>query len=508
MTGSATLHEPPTPADLAWLELSDLGNAMRLEKRAGDRLIWVKDVGWFGWDGKSWRLDDGERLAIRLAHETARGIAEEARYIRELMKEPEHQDKGEEHLEMLEERANKLSGWAVRSGDRNRTAAMLVQAQAYLNVRAEDLDPDPLALNVQNGILRFRRFGPDSWDCVLEPHAPEARMTKIAAVAYDPGAGAPSWQRHMVTCLPDEEVRTYFQSVIGYSMTGVTREQIFVALQGLGGDGKSTSVNIVRRVAGDYAMTTDVKTWLEGGMRSGADASPDLARLAGDVRLVSTSEPPRGSVLNDGLIKSVTGGSPITARHLGKGLIEYTPRFKLILEMNKRVRIGGDDDGIWRRVKIILWKHQFKGSEIIRTFENDVVRDEGPGVLNWIVEGIKGWLNEGLVEPQQTRDALDDYRRSSNPFGEWWMDRVDAAPEHRELSSILYADYKEWAESNGHEPMKQAAFGRSLADRQVLLAGKNAQGKVTRKGAKLRGGTKPAPGADSGLGEGEWEREP
>lgn len=503
---SDDLNPAPDPADLAWLEMSDLGNAMRLVKRAGDRLMFVKDVGWFGWDGKSWRLDDGERLAIRLAHETARGISEESKYIRELAAEDDQIGKGEEHVEMLLNRADKLAGWAVRSGDRNRTAAMLVQAQAYLNVSPEALDPDPYALNVQNGILRFRRHGPDAWDCELEPHAPEARMTKIAAVAYHKDARAPRWEKHIETCLPDEEVRAYFRAAMGYALTGFAHEQILLVMQGRGGDGKSTSINIIRRAFGDYGVTTDIKTWLEGGNRSGADASPDLARLAGDVRLCSTGEPPRGATLNDGLIKSVTGGSPIMARHLGKGLIEYTPRFKLIMEMNKRVKIGGDDDGIWRRMKMILWKHQFKKAEMIRTFESDVVRDEGEGVLAWVVEGIKAYLNEGMVEPKEMLDAVEDYRRSSNPFGEWWMDRVDAVPEHKELASVLYADYEAWCKDGGHEPMKQAAFGRSLADRQVLFAGKDAKGKVTRKGAKLR--PQPvAPGDDFGRDDG-WERVP
>jgi putative DNA primase/helicase len=479
-----TLRPAASPGELAWLEMGDLGNAMRLEARAAGKLIFVKDVGWFGWDGKSWRSDDGERLAIRLAHETARGIAAESKFVRDLIEE--QRDQGEEHMKMLEERANKLAGWSVRSGDRNRTVAMLVQAQSYLNVKREQLDPDPFALNVQNGILRFTRNGPDGWGCELEPHAPEARMTRIAAAAYDPKATAPKWESHLVRCLPSDGVRQFFQHAAGYTFTGSTREQIIVALQGKGGDGKSTAMNILRRVGGDYGTTSDIKTWLEGSMRGGADASPDLARLGGDVRLCSTGEPPRNAVLNDGLIKSVTGGTPILARHLGLGLFEYRPSFKLWIEMNKRIRIGGDDDGIWRRVKLILWPNQIPKEERVKTFEDDVVEQEASGVLNWIIAGIVGWLNEGLNEPDEMKAAIEDYRRSSNPFGEWWMDRVIADPSHRELSSTLFHDYEAWSKDNGHEPVKQAAFGRALADRQVLFAGKDAKGRVTRKGARLR----------------------
>jgi putative DNA primase/helicase len=479
-----TLRPAASPGELAWLECSDLGNAMRLEARAAGKLIFVPNVGWFGWDGKSWRLDDGERLAIRLAHDTARGIFEESKFIRGLMEE--QKGEGEEHVKMLDTRAKALWAWAIKSGNRSQTASMLVQAQAYLNVRLDQLDPDPLALNVQNGILRFTRHGPDGWGCELEPHAPEARMTRIATAIYDPKAAAPKWESHLVRCLPSEGVRQFFQSAMGYTFTGSTREQVILAVQGKGGDGKSTAINILRRIGGDYGTTSDIKTWLEGSMRGGADASPDLARLGGDVRLCSTGEPPRNAVLNDGLIKSVTGGTPILARHLSQGLFEYRPSFKLWIEMNKRIRIGGDDDGIWRRVKLILWPNQIPKEERVKTFEDDVVEQEASGVLNWIIAGIVGWLNEGLNEPDEMKAAIEDYRRSSNPFGEWWMDRVIPDPGHRERASVLFHDYEEWSKANGHEPIKQAAFGRALADRQVLFAGKDAGGKVTRKGAKLR----------------------
>jgi len=508
------LAPAPDPADLAWLEMSDLGNAMRLVKRAGDRLMYVKDIGWFGWDGRSWRLDDGERLAVRLAHETARGIAEESKFVRGLMEE--QAGRGEEHVKMLEGRADKLAGWAVRSGDNNRTKAMLVQAQAYLNVALDDLDRDPLAINCANGIVRLRKraaaelegeIAPDdSWVAVLEPHAPEARMTKMTACAWVPGARRANWDKHLETCLPDQGVRFFFKSAVGYTATGSIREQIFVICQGRGGDGKSTSMNAIRRVMGDYATVTDIKTWLEGGQRSGADASPDLARLAGDLRLCSTAEPPKNARLNDAIIKAVTGGTPILARHLSRGLFEYRPAFKLWIEVNKRPSPSGDDDGIWRRLKLILWTHQFPRETRIKSFEEELVEHEAEGILAWIVEGALDWLNAGgLADPPEMEKALDDYRRSSNPFGEWWMDRVTPAPGHRELSSVLYADYKEWAEANGHEPMKQAAFGRALADRQVLLAGKNADGKVTRKGAMLKPAARPAA---SSWGDDGWEAAP
>ncbi|GER00914.1 hypothetical protein JCM17845_15370 [Iodidimonas gelatinilytica] len=277
----------------------------------------------------------------------------------------------------------------------------------------------------------------------------------------------------------------FFQKMIGYAFSGHVSEQCFFMLQGPGQDGKSTTMNIIRRVMGGYAAVADVKTFLDLGQRSGADASPDLARLSGDVRLVSCSEPPRGAKLNEALLKGITGGAPITARHLNRDPFEYSPRFKIVMEVNDRPRVMGGDEGIWRRIVPIPFSRKIPDNEIDRTLEDRLVQTEGPGILNWALEGLAMWMAEGLGRPEAVREAVADYRAASNPFSEWFYDRCERDERAEESAADLYRDYQAWCEAGNYEPISNTAFGRALGDRQVNRR-KGAGGRIFRRGVRLK----------------------
>lgn len=469
------------PEKMAWYELNDLGNADRLIDLAGGKLLWVEDH-WRAYDGRRWSAEDGARLSQQLAHDMARHIPIEAAALDDAA--DAETDPGKKT--MLQERAAALYKHAVQSGNANKTTAALAQAKSKLAATRDDFDGETMALNVANGTLRFFE-GPDGWAVRLDAHDPEDRISRMSEVAWEPGAQCPEFARHMETVLPAPDVRRYFQSCMGYALTGEISEQCIFLLQGKGGDGKSTTMDVLREVLGGYGATAAVESFLHGAARSGAEASPDMARLAGDVRLVCTSEPRIGAMIDEGRVKQITGGQPISARELHGAVFEYRPRFAIVFECNRKPRISGDDDGIWRRIVVIEFPHQFKGAAD-KTVGRRLLA-EAEGVLGWLVQGTLMWLNHGLIPPETVRAAIEDYRRSSNPFGEWFGERVATDdPEARALSADLYADYKQFCEDNAvgdREIMTSTAFGRALGDKQLAKA-KNAQGKVIRKGCRLR----------------------
>jgi len=270
-----------------------------------------------------------------------------------------------------------------------------------------------------------------------------------------------------------------------------------MVLQGKGRDGKSTYVGALREALGDYADVAGVQTFLDAGPRSGADASPDLARLAGDCRMISVAEPPRGAKLNEAMIKSFTGGAPITARRLRQDIFTFSPRPKVIMECNSRPVIRGDDEGIWRRIRLIMWEHQVAKEAADPTLPAKL-RAEYPGILNWIIQGIGDWLSGGLQDPPRVLEAMEDYRKGSSPFGEWFLDCVELVDGVKTPAAYFYTSYKDWCEAQGIErPMSQTAFGNALADRQIIRAGKDASGRVMRMGARIRPRSAALPTLDS-----------
>lgn len=471
----------PDPVAMAWYEMNDYGNALRIRDLAQGRLLWVEDH-WRAYDGRRWAAEDGQLRAQSLAHEMARHIAEEAEALDDALASATGPKR-----DMIEDRQEALYKHAVQSGNANKTAAALQQLKSVLRARRDDFDRDPLALNVANGTLRFaRREG--EWRVELHPHDPADMICHLTGVPWNPKAQAPAWQAHLETVLPRPEVRDFFAACMGYAATGLITEQVILLLQGRGGDGKSTTMDVVRETLGDYAKVAGVESFLAGAVRSGAEASPDMARLAGDCRLACTSEPKIGAKLDEGRIKQITGGQPVTARELHGAPFEYVPRFLLVLECNRKPRISGDDDGIWRRVLVVEFPHQFKGSAVDKGVKDRLLA-EREGVLHWLVDGVLAWLGHGLRPPAAVTEAIEEYRRASNPFGEWFAERVDVSDASaRVLSADLYASYKTFCDDNGvsdREVMTSTAFGRALGDKQ-LRKSKDSAGRVIRTGARLR----------------------
>lgn len=499
----------PDAEVMAWYELNDIGNAKRLRDLAGGHLLWCEDH-WVAYDGTRWADRDGDLAAQRLAQDMARHVADEADAIAARIEAGKDRKGGpltEEQKEGLAAREEALLKHAVLSGNVNKTSGALTQAKSDLAVSREDFDRDLMALNTPQGTLRFVQMAGGEWTVRLDPHDPVDRLSRITGAAWNPKAEASQWLAHIETVLPDADTRRFFQACAGYALTGEIREQCIFLLQGKGGDGKSTTMDVIREVMGGYGVVAGVESFLHGAVRSGADASPDMARLGGDTRLVSTGEPKIGAALDEARIKQVTGGQPITARELHGKPFEYRPRFKVFFECNRKPRISGDDDGIWRRIVVIQFPHQFKG-KADKSISKALLA-EAEGVLRWLVEGTLIWLNEGLNPPAAVQEAIDDYRRASNPFAEWFTERVDTTDAAaRTPAKDLYDSYKAFCEENSVEDrgvMTSTAFGRALGDKQLMKA-KGSDGRVFRRGCRLRGEAdlvSSVSGSGSGSGD-EW----
>lgn len=507
--------EAPDPEELAAFELNDVGNAQRLIRHVGGhidrdgridlthaRLLYLRQRGWIAFDGKRWDLDRGESAARRIAVEVVKDLpAQMAIRFENACSDADKAGKDEPGKKYK----SGLYEWAEGCGNSGKLAGLLKVAEGFLEVDLEAFDADPLALNVQNGTLKFRKVddGAGGWKAEVHfspQHDPADRLTRIAGVKYDPKALAPRFDAFLQECQPLEHMRDCLQRLFGYAATGSQREQVFAVLQGLGRDGKSTLCLITRHVLGTYSIGCSVETFLDTGMKRGADASPDLARLAGDSRFVSLTEPPPNSKLNTGMVKKFTGGGTVEARELRQGIFEFEPKGKIVLECNRRPDINDTDDGIYRRLLFIPFRNQVPLDKIDPDLL-DHLKAEGPGVLNWLVEGVKKWLVGRLTRPEEVRQAVEDYRRGGNPFAQWLADRVEFDPDAVILASDLYTDYKKWMEDNDHEkPWSQKTFGKALGDLQIILAGKDPTGKTRRKGAKLK--DRPLSYVDRGLMEG------
>jgi putative DNA primase/helicase len=254
-------------------------------------------------------------VVVKLAHLTARSIFHEAAHV-----EAEAEQKA-------------IAKWALASQNEGRINAMLSQAKPYLAVGMEELDRDPWLANCQNGTLDLKTGR-------LKDPDPADRITKLVPVSYEPDAPCPRFQRFLGEALVDPAVIQFVKRYSGYTLTGVTRERLLAILYGFGKNVKTTLVELLHEVLGDYARNTDVETLL---IKRYQGVGNDVAALKG-ARFVSAAEVEKGRRLAESKVKQLTGRDTVTARFLFGENFDFKPEFKLWLSTNNKPVIQGTDD--------------------------------------------------------------------------------------------------------------------------------------------------------------------
>ena len=195
------------------------------------------------------------------------------------------------------EERKRLSEWARKSEGRQRIEAAIALAryQPGIAARAADFDASPWLFNVLNGTIDLRdlKGATDLRELELRPHSRANLITKLAPVTYDVAADASIFAAMLVRIFDGRPALIRFvQKLVGYALTGLTTEQVLLLLYGVGANGKTTLVEIVRALLGDYAATADFGTFLA---RDQVNVRNDLARLDLGARLVSAVEMSRAA---------------------------------------------------------------------------------------------------------------------------------------------------------------------------------------------------------------------
>jgi putative DNA primase/helicase len=330
----------PPKAGLWDYPLTDYGNAERLVLLFGQDLRYCHPwKTWLVWDGRRWVIDATAEV-IRRAKATVRKMYAAAVKI----DDSDRRDKALKHARATE----KQSGLNAMIA--------LAASEPGIPVLPEQLDADPLLLNLRNGTFDLK-------ECKLREHRREDLITKICPVDYDPEAQCPTWKafQRRVTG-GNQELIEFKQRLVGYSLSGVVREKraLFI-YYGPTNAGKTTETELLRDLMGDYAGQINIESLMEGRLRDGNAPSPDVASLRGK-RLVISSEPREGARLEESKIKYLTGMGKVRARHLNKEFFEFQQTWKFFVDCNHKPVIRGTDNAIWNRVALVPWEARDPGN--------------------------------------------------------------------------------------------------------------------------------------------------
>jgi putative DNA primase/helicase len=287
-------------------------------------------------------------------------------------------------------------------------------------------------------------------------------VTRKLGTVYDPEATCPLWDAFLDRIFEsDDEVISFLYRAIGYTLSGFVSENALFMLIGTGANGKSTFISSIMKLMGDYGTSLPMQTLV---VQRHADVQTnDLASLAG-ARFAAASEGEASQRLAESKIKLVTGGDRIKCRFLYRDYFEFEPQFKLFISTNNLPLIAGTDNGIWRRIKVVVFPVSIPAEQWDTELAGKLAT-ELPGILNRAVKGYQEWKEKGLCPPAKVINATKSYRQENDIVQQWIDAECVLNPSIHTSMKDLYKSYCDWCEVNGFEAKASPIFGKELTSK-------------------------------------------
>ncbi len=410
---------------------SDSGNAELFAIFYRDTVRFDHKQGrWLLWDNDRWTEDKQEKV---------RGLMKQAaRQRHELVFD----------LSDSEERTRQIK-WALQSESRYAIDAALELAKSEPNVSddGERWDGNPMLFGFANGIV-------DLAAGQFRTATQGDLITKFSPVVFDANAECPRFQRFLEEIFDNDEERIhYIQKAVGYTLTGSVEEHCLFACYGSGRNGKSTLLEVLMYIMGDYGVDLPFST-LETTHQIGEGANLPGARFAKAVEIRE------GRRLDEARVKSWTGGDTISVRPLYRNTFSFQPTHKLWLAFNHKPIVADNSPAIWNRIHLIPFERKFAKHEADKKLLA-TLKAEAPGILNWAIQGCLAWQSEGLQVPTAVEQATREYEQESDPIGPFLAECCEQNPEFQLPKSELWKTYLAWCP----EPVSQKAFVERMRSR-------------------------------------------
>jgi putative DNA primase/helicase len=419
---------PGLGADPSWgrlpESLTDLGNAELFADLYGDQFRHIENVGWYVWAEYRWKRAGGEKAAIWAAGKMASQI-------------PGQDPTGRY-------RARDLQRHRTRAMSTTGIKAFLTQAKASpgLSLDASDLDGDPYALCTPGGVVNLSTG---------EIHLPDpAKDLHSRATTVTPQRmPTPRWDRFLLDTFGEDadgtEMIKFLHILLGYSITGDVGGQVLPFLHGQGKNGKSVLLDVMLQLLGDYADAAPPGFLMD---RVFAEHSTELTELHGR-RIVVCSELKPGDKFDEGRVKLLTGGDKIKARRMRQDYFSFNPTHHLWLLGNHKPEVSSGGFAFWRRIRLLPFERVVPEDRKIDNLARLLVEEEGPGILQWLVEGARRYLDtrDPLDGPQRVRLATAAYATTEDHIGRFLKECCQQDRDREDLrveQGLLYSAYREW----------------------------------------------------------------
>ncbi|WP_330479774.1 phage/plasmid primase, P4 family [Streptomyces platensis] len=441
---------------------SDVLNAYLTVNFAEGKIKYAPGLGFVVWTGRVWQRSDTK-------------VRQTVHFIGRALMAAAKEKTAEKAPDQKEDPGEGLRKAAKGFTTRRKIDDLMAELQSVPAVYVSHVDFDH-----QPDLLSFRNGTVDLHTGQLREHRKEDLLTYCLDIDYRPDAQAPRWERFLEEIFPGmPEMPSYMQRLTGFGATGHTSEQCFAVLWGKGANGKSIFTDTLTNIFRPITTTTPFSTFEE---KSSGGIPNDIAALRG-ARYVMASEGESGKPMSEAVLKRVTGKDEISARFLRQEFFTFKPTFLLMLATNFKPKFRGQDDGLWRRVKLVPFKRFFTPEERDYTLDQTLAA-EAEGIAAWVVRGAMQWYQSGLQDPERIREATVEYRRTSDAMAGFFPGVLETCEDGCEMTAgEAYQAYKQWCEAEGlpqREQWTRRTFLDAMEERQVVR-------KNTAKGVSLVG---------------------
>ncbi len=436
-----------------WLELKSADGPFRADV-ANAALFAEMHAGFVVWssDQEVWRAFDGKRFASNNIGEVMRRGRETVRRLYEIaIGLPSGDDASSDTS-----KARKAAFHRASSAEQ--TIAQFIRlARSEESLEAmkfdETFDLDAYLFNCADGIINLRTGE-------LSPHDPAKRITMLSPIGYDQNATAPQFEMFLLhACAGSDALKEYLIRLMGYFLSGLTDEQSFWLFQGPSKTSKTTFINIIRGLLGDYATTLPESAVM---MNPRTNEEHGLAQLAG-VRLATMVEIGQGKRYDEAKLKQITGQDKITASKKYQNYFEFNSKAKLAMAGNHLPKVHDTDDSIWNRIKRVPFNVEVLPDKRVKNLHLKLLNEEGPGILALAVRGFQRWANDGFVEPKEIKDAINEYREGQDVVLQFVDEECDRGAAKKVECGRLFSEFIHWKDRNGFRTAwSKTAFGLEL----------------------------------------------
>jgi phage/plasmid-associated DNA primase len=214
-------------------------------------------------------------------------------------------------------------------------------------------------------------------------------------------------------------------------------------------------MDLLYQALGDYYMSCDISMITRKRGQSN-QAAPEKVRMKGR-RAGVFQEADDGEKLNVGIMKEFTGGDKVLIRDLFKGateMIEFKPQMKYFLTCNQLLEVPSNDDGTWRRIRVIDFGSKFTDNPtkvnefLIDNTLKHKIEQWAPVFVSYLIHIYNTEYKNKvyLKEPIEVIASTKQYKAENDHFTEYIIQCIDVTTDIKDVVGMktLWDDFKRW----------------------------------------------------------------